>query len=363
MKIAVDARMIKLSGIGTYIQNLMKNGCYNMAIGKNEEIKEFDKNIDIIEFNSPIYGIKEQLKFPYRKLKKEKPDVLHVPHYNVPIFYRGKMVVTIHDLTHLILPEFLPNKFAYIYAKIMIWIALKKATKVITVSQNTKSDILKMFKVNPNKIEVIYNGVGKEFVHKEKQEVEYLYEKFNIEKNKKNIMYVGNLKPHKNLERLLEAYSKIENIDSTQLLLVGKAFSNYNVLEEKEKKLGIENNVIHTGIVTQQELVDLYNLSDLFVFPSLYEGFGIPIIEALSCGTPVICSNNSSIPEVGGDLVEYFNAYDIEQIKDSIEENLNKKEQLDKCKAKERLKKFDWDDISIKTKEVLTIKNENRKNK
>lgn len=356
MKIAVDARMIKMSGIGTYIQNLMKNGCYNIALGKKEEINSINKNIQVIDFNSPIYGIKEQLNFPYKELKKQKPDVLHVPHYNVPIFYKGKMIVTIHDLTHLILPEFLPNKFAYFYAKIMIWIALKKATKIITVSENTKKDILKMFKVNPNKIEVIYNGVGKEFVHKQKQEVEYLYEKFNIQKNKKIIMYVGNLKPHKNLERLLEAYSKIENIDSTQLLLVGKAFANYNVLEEKEKQLGIEKNVIHTGIVSQGELVDLYNLSDLFVFPSLYEGFGIPILEALACGTPVICSDNSSMPEVGGELVQYFNAYDEKQIKECIENNINKKEEIDEEKIKESLGKFNWEKISIKTKEILNKK-------
>lgn len=351
MKIAVDARMIKMSGIGTYIQNLMKNGCYNIAIGNKEEIKEFDKNIDIIEFNSPIYGIKEQLKFPYKELRKEKPDVLHVPHYNVPIFYRGKMVVTVHDLTHLILPEFLPNKFAYIYAKFMIWIALKKATKVITVSQNTKNDILKMFKINPNKIEVIYNGVGKEFVHKEKQEVEYLYEKFNIEKDKKIIMYVGNLKPHKNLERLLEAYSKIENIEQTQLLLVGKAFANYNVLDEKERHLAIEKNVIHTGIVNQQELVDLYNLSDLFVFPSLYEGFGIPILEALACGTPVICSNTSSMPEIGGNVVTYIDPLNINDLTNKIE--LKIKEEKSEKENYKWIENFNWDIKAKETWEVL----------
>lgn len=299
MKIAVDARMIKMSGIGTYIQNLMKNGCYDIALGIKEEINSIDKNMQVVDFNSPIYGIKEQFKFPYKKLKKQKPDVLHVPHYNVPIFYRGKMIVTIHDLTHLILTEFLPNKFAFVYAKCMIWIALKKAEKVITVSQNTKNDILKMFKVKPEKIQVIHNGVGKEFIKKDRKEIAYLYEKFNIDKSKKIIMYVGNLKPHKNLERFLEAYSKIKNREETQLVLVGKAFENYNILDDRKRQLGIQKNVIHTGIVSQEELVDLYNLADLYVLPSLYEGFGLPIIEALACGTPVICSDNSSMPEVG----------------------------------------------------------------
>ena len=111
IKVAVDARMINSSGIGTCIQNWMKNSCYDIALGNKNEIKTIDKNINIIEFDSKIYGLKEQLKFPYKELKKVKPDILHIPHYNIPLFYKGKMIVTIHDLTHLIYPEFLSNRF------------------------------------------------------------------------------------------------------------------------------------------------------------------------------------------------------------------------------------------------------------
>lgn len=341
LKIAVDARMIKMSGIGTYIQNLMKNGCYDIALGNENEIKEFDENIKTINFDSKIYGIKEQFKFPYKKLKKENIDILHVPHYNVPIFYRGKMVVTIHDLTHLIYPEFLPNKFAYLYAKFMMKIAIKKSYRVITDSENTKKDILNFFKVNPDKIDVIYLGVGAEFKKKEKEGVQYLYQRFNIPEDKKILLYVGNLKPHKNLERLLEAYSKIKNIDNTRLLLIGKAFEKYDVLEEKEKNLGISDYVIHTGIVSQDELVDLYNLADLFVFPSLYEGFGLPILEALACGTNVVCSNISSIPEVGGNCVEYFDPYNVDDIREKIENSINIGKNSTGNSAV-LLNKFDW---------------------
>lgn len=350
-KVAVDARMIKMSGIGTYIQNLMKNGCYDVALGNKEDIEQVNSKIKTIDFNMGIYGIKEQLKFPYKALKKENIDVLHVPHYNVPIFYRGKMIVTIHDLTHLLFPEFLPNKLAYLYAKFMMWIGIKKANKVITVSENTKKDILKFFKVNPDKIEVVYLGVGDEFVKKEKKDIEYLYERFNIPRDKRILMYVGNLKPHKNLERLLEAYSKISIIENTCLLLVGKAFDKYTVLEDREKELNIDKNVIHTGIVTQEELVDLYNLSDLFVFPSLYEGFGLPILEALACGTNVICSNSSSIPEVGGDVVEYFDPYSIEEMANKIEEGLNKN--FDCEVVQERLKNFKWKKTFKETKKLI----------
>ncbi len=265
------------------------------------------------------------------------------------------MIVTIHDLTHLIFPQFLPNKFAYIYANFMIWFATKGAEKIITVSENTKKDIIEKFKVKPEKIEVIYNGVGEEFVEKEKSKIEYLYSKFNIPRDKKILMYVGNLKPHKNLETLLEAFSKIEDKEKCCLLLVGKAFEKYNILEEKETKLNIKENVIHTGIVSQEELVDLYNLADLFVFPSLYEGFGIPILEALACGTPVICSNTSSMPEVGGNVVEYINPYDVEEIKDKIQcvfESLGKYNKKD---LKSYSKKFSW--IECKKQTMRCINN------
>ena len=351
LKVAVDARMIKMSGIGTYIQNLMKNGCYDIALGNKKDIEQVNSKIQTIDFNAGIYGIKEQLKFPYKALKKEKIDVLHVPHYNVPIFYRGKIVVTIHDLTHLVLPEFLPNKLAYLYAKFMMWIAIKKSTKIITDSENTKKDILKFFKVKPEKIEVIYLGVGEEFVKKEKKDIEYLYNKFNIPRDKKLLMYVGNLKPHKNLERLLEAYSKISNKEDTSLLLVGKAFDKYTVLKDKEKELNIDKNVIHTGIVSQEELVDLYNLTDLFVFPSLYEGFGLPVLESLACGTNVICSNSSSIPEVGGDVVEYFDPYNIEEMTKKIMNTIDKKCEV--TKVLEWIKKFKWEATSKKHLKIL----------
>ena len=121
------------------------------------------------------------------------------------------------------------------------------------------------------------------------------------------------------------------------------------LLEKLEEDLKISNKVIHTGMVEQEELVDLYNLADLFVFPSLYEGFGIPILEALACGTPVICSNTSSLPEVGGDVVEYFNPLDVEEIKNTIERKLKDKNNIN---YEKQLKKFDWEKSVKETKEL-----------
>lgn len=163
-------------------------------------------------------------------------------------------------------------------------------------------------------------------------------------------MYVGNLKPHKNLKRLLEAYKDIDNFGDTVLLLVGKAFDNHNI-SEIEKVYGIEDKVIHTGMVSNEELVDLYNLADLFVFPSLYEGFGIPPLEAMACGTPVVCSNNSSLPEVVGDAAYTFNPLNVNEIRKAINVVMGDNElRLNYIeKGFSRCSVFKWDECVDKT--------------
>lgn len=323
--------------------------------GNKEELEGIGLD-KIVEFNTPIYGIKEQLKFPYKELKNLKPDILHVPHYNVPIFYKGNMIVTIHDLTHLVYKEFFGSSLKILYAKIMMKIAIKKSKIVLTVSENTKRDLIKYFKVDENKIKVTYLGVKEAVREKPKQEIEYLYEKFKIPKDKKLLMYVGNLKPHKNLERLLISFSKMAESKDSVLLLVGKAFENYNVLYDREKELKIADKVIHTGIVTNEELVDLYNLIDLFVFPSLYEGFGLPVIEAMACGTKVACSNSSSLLEVGGKIIPYFDPKDTTNMKEVIEEELKRKDtEQDKQKRIEWARNFNWEKTSEEVKDAFAL--------
>ena len=349
MKIAIDARMINMSGIGSYIKSLMNQGIYEIAIGNESEIKAVQSDIDVIEFNERIYGIKEQLKFPTKELKKRGVDMLHIPHYNVPVFYRGDFCVTIHDLIHLVLPEFLPNKLAYYYAKIVIRHCVKKAKIIFTVSENSKNDIIRMFKADPSKIVVTYNCVDSAFVHKEKSQVEYLRQKYGIPAGKKIIMYVGNLKPHKNLLRLMQAYSKVDNEESC-LVLVGKAFDNKDI-DETIDRLALNGKVIKTGIVNRDELVDFYNLADLFAFPSLYEGFGIPPLEAMACGTPVISSNTSSLPEVVGDAAITFDPYNVEEIAEALKKGLNDTELRNEIieKGYKRAERFAVQEIAQQT--------------
>lgn len=342
IKIAIDARMINKSGIGTCIQHWIKDVGYDIALGKPEELQEYKPFAPkIIPFISNIYGYKEQLYFPYRKLYKEKPEVLHIPHCNIPLFYRGKMMATVHDLTHLIYPEFLPLKLlTHTYFKFIFWFVSKRADRIITVSENTKKDLLRFFNINEEKIKVIPLGAGNEFVHKDTNEIDYLFEKYQIPRNKKIFLYVGNLLPHKNLNRLLEGFSQMNGKENCTLVLVGKAFDGRSV-GTREKDLGIENLVIHAGMVSQEDLVNFYNLADLFILPSLYEGFGLPVLEALSCGTPVACSNTSSLPEVGGNVSRYFDPKDPSSIAKVLEESMNLKGTND-AEIKAWVEKFSW---------------------
>lgn len=354
MKLAIDARMINKSGIGTCIRQWLQYIHYDIILGNKEELEKFDSNLKhIIPFNTGIYGYKEQISFPYRKLSLAKPDILHIPHCNIPLLYRGKLIVTVHDLTHLIYPEFLPIKLAKFYFKFMFWFICKRADRIITDSQNTKNDLLRFFNVSSNKISVVPLGVGEEFKEKPKEEISYLYDKFSIPHDKKILLYVGNLLPHKNLSRLLEAFSKMKGKEDCRLVLVGKAFDGRSKSTD-ESNLGIDQLTIHTGIVDQEDLVNLYNLADLFVLPSLYEGFGLPVLEALACGTPVACSKTSSLPEVGGSVVNYFDPISIDDMATVLFESLNK-ETSSKESIRDWIQQFSWEKTS---KQILNIAQE-----
>lgn len=351
-KIAIDARMIARSGIGTCIQHWIKYLNYKVILGDLKELENYKEyNLIQIPFVSPIYGYKEQLKFPYRLLKQQKPDILHIPHCNIPIFYRGLMLVTIHDLTHLVYPEFLPIKLAHLYFKFMFWFVSKRADHILVVSENTKRDMEHFFKVPTSKMTVVPLGVGEEFYVKSKSSFSYLYEKYDIPEKCKILLYVGNQLPHKNLERLLEGFSLMKGKENCRLVLVGKTFDGRSK-KTNEKKLGIGNLVIQVGRVSQEELVDFYNLADLFVLPSLYEGFGLPILEAFACGTPVACSNTSSLPEVGGNVAKYFDPKDALSISKTLESAINDKGKYDE-KIKAWVSQFTWKENAKKIQNVV----------
>lgn len=350
----LDARMIESSGIGTYIKNLSsKTNIYDFYLGVHSTLIKYFPEDKLIEYNSNIYGIKEQINFPYNRVGRR--NILHCPHYNIPVFYSGKLVVTIHDIIHILFPEYLPNRLAWYYSKFMIGLATKKANKIITDSQNTKNDLIKYFNISSKKIIVIHIGVNSNFRIVNKNCYKYLYNKYKIEQCKKIILYVGNKKPHKNLETLLKAFYKSKLKKNSLLIFVGRDFDNYKNLNILSRKLKLDDYIIHTGTITDEELVYFYNLADLFVFPSLYEGFGLPPLEAMACGTPVVSSNTSSMPEILGDAAYFVNPKSVDELKNAIDEVLDNDELRDKLikKGLERVKLFTWDKCINRTIKIF----------
>ncbi|WP_029522920.1 glycosyltransferase family 1 protein [Persephonella sp. KM09-Lau-8] len=345
--IVIDARMINASGIGRYIRNilpfLLKE--FNLKLlGNEQELKKYFpiNSNQIINVNSKIYSIQEQFEIA-RKIPQ--CDIFWSPHYNIPILpiKAKKRMVTIHDVYHLAFKKSLslPQK---IYASIMIKQTVKRSDIILTVSEFSKSEIKKYVPTNKD-IKVIYNGIDLSFFDKPVP----LKEKGNY------ILYVGNIKPHKNLVKALKAFSKLK-IPEIKFKIVGEK-DNFITIDKEVKKIAqkLGNRVEFTGYVSDDELKELYRKAKLFLFPSLYEGFGLPPLEAMASGTPVIVSNVASLPEVCGDAAFYINPYDINDIARGIETVL-KDEDLQRQliqKGLERVKLFSWEKSAQKLIEII----------
>lgn len=321
MKIGFDARMIDHPGIGRYIKCLLEKLVSNdkgdlfVLFGDPEKLKELASsgNVRIVEWTAPIYSIKEQTNLPYAK---ESLDVLHVPHFNVPLLYRGKMVVTIHDLIYLLLPQAVNSFAARLYARFMVSAAIRKASRVIAVSAHTKKDLVKIFgKRKEEKISVVYEA-SDGYMEKveDEAELETIRKKYDL--SDKYILYVGSVKPHKNIVTLIEAFSRLRRFDIPhQLVIAGRWDSKEDDLK---KAIDANNRIKYIGEVPHEDLPGLYSAATVLVQISLYEGFGLTVLEAMKCGTPVIISANSSLPEVAGHAAMLVSPLNIGQIRDTL---------------------------------------------
>ena len=266
----------------------------------------------------------------------KRGDVLFCPANIAPIFVprRKKLVVTIHDVAFLTYPESFSNFFR-IYYKFIMPIVVKRADKIITVSEYSKKEIEKYYPKAKGKIEVIYLGFDESF------------KKSDSIKKKNQILYVGSMNERKNFVGVLKAFERL-NQKGFSLSLVGNFSANFALDTETQnliERAQASDNIEFRNDISDEELVKIYNESKLFVFASFYEGFGLPVLEAMACGTPVVCSNSSSLPEVGGDAVVYCNPLDVEDIKEKIELVLGD-EELQKQMIKkglENAKIFSWE--------------------
>ncbi len=299
----------------------------------------------------------DQFLFPHLAVplaaKKFKADVIHYTNHIMSYWERTPAVVTIHDMTPFILPE----AFIYwhgVYLRSYFRFAVKNAAKIITDSENSKADICRILKVNEKKIVVIPDAAMLESVDEDASTVN-LQEKFGIVGP--YLLYVGSIHPRKNVGRLIEAYAQLKTLKgiSHQLVIAGtlRWQADKSIKTEAFKK--VKDSIIFTGRVNDNELVCLYRNCDVFVYPSLYEGFGLPVLEAMSLGAPVVTSNISSLPEVAGDAALLVNPRDIDDISYGIESILSNQELADQLREKGRKQAslFSWKDKALKVLEVL----------
>lgn len=271
-------------------------------------------------------------------------NIFHGPAFTLLKQRYGKKVVTIHDLMFMHHPEFLKEDWVEPLRKSTSR-AIKEADAIIAVSNSVKNEILEFFRVPAEKVHVIYNGIGKEFIpHHDLSRRDYIKSKYGIKS--RYILFVGNIEPKKNLLRLIEAYSRFIKMSSEefQLVIAGPKAWFYDRVKQHASSLGLMENVIFTGFVPGEDLPLLYSFADIFTFPSLNEGFGIPLIEAMACGTPVVASKIDSLTEVAGDAALMIDPCDVEEIADSLYIMMTDSEKRTKYVTNGfmRAKRFSW---------------------
>lgn len=374
--IGIDARFYgpKQKGLGRYVQKLIENlekidfeNQYIIFLRKENWNEYQPKNSSFRKVLADCrwYTFKEQILMPL-KIRQAKVDLMHFPHFNLPVFCFGPFVVTIHDL---VLKRFPTRRastlgpFLYwlknLIYQVIIFLAVKRAKKIITVSNYTKNDILRYFKVKPDKIEVIYEGspVVDGSSRKEESPGDDILRKFNI--SRPYLIYVGNAYPHKNLERMILAFGKLVKEDiNYQLILVGDMDYFYQRLKRFVKDLDdrffgrkLSSRIVFTDFVSDDELRVLYQNASLYVFPSLCEGFGLPPLEAMVYGLPVVCSGASCLPEILGPAATYFNPTNPQEMAETIRRVLEDKDLKEKLVLEgfRRAKGYCWPKMARET--------------
>ena len=377
----------KHTGIGRYVQNLVENlleidkeNSYVLFVkdDRTEEIEnlkiKYSFKIDnlklkIIPSKVQHYSFKEQVALPVL-IRKEKLDLMHFTHFNVPVFYRGKYIVTIHDLIkHSSRGMTTTTRSSWFYwlkylgYKLVFSQAVKKAKKIITPSQFVKNEVIKEYGVKPGKVVVTYEGVDEKLKAKSEERKTMvqnlkLLERYEIKKP--YLLYVGSVYPHKNVERLIEAVKLLNNkyltSDILHITLVIVCARNVfsERLRNKVVQMEAQEFVNLAGFVPDEDLAVLYKEAEAFVFPPLLEGFGLPGLEAMSVGCPVLCSNIPVLREVYGEAALYFDPLNPEEMAKKMVEVIDQKGKRDKMaeKGKRQAEKYSWSKMA---KEILKV--------
>lgn len=353
--VTIDMRMVNYSGIGTYLKNLIplvverspEHTYYLLGEAKDIQARAWTgkQNIHIIHCAAPIFSIKEQLEIP--KVIPNETDLYWCPHFNVPFFYKKRMLVTIHDVLHLARPELAGQWYKRFYAKLLLKQACCHSQHILTVSEFTKRELVNLLRVDPKKVEVVHLGVTPAW---------FIDNQSGGIGAEPYFVYVGNVKAHKNLLGLVQAFSRICDEIPHKLIIVGKKegfLTGDNNIEKYAETL--KGRILFTGHVEVRELQQYVAKAVAMVFPSFYEGFGLPPLEAMACGCPVIASNAASIPEVCQKAVLYVDPHDISDMASKMV-LLAKEDQLRTAlivKGIEHARSFTWARSAEKTATII----------
>lgn len=362
MRIGIDARMIDNTGIGRYLRNLLihlaridKHNEYIVFINADNSRVVTQENFRFVPLAIPVplYSLREHYWLPW-EIHKWNVAMMHYPNFDIPLVRSYPTVVTIHDLIYYLYPNQCPSKIAHYYARFMLQYVTNHAHVLITDSEYSKQDLVKHFHISDEKIHVILPAADEKCCSLTTGRIRTnIAEKYGIEQP--YILYVGKHHPYKNIGTLLQAYNTHREIyEKFQLVIAGKQDSRWKDLYMTAKTLNSGKYIVFTDFVPEEELFELYRHARLFVFPSLYEGFGLPPLEAMACGVPVISSNAASLPEVIGDAGVLVDPLNICELAGAIRDVLTNMELQQSLKRKgiRRAQQFSWEKAAL---QLLTL--------
>lgn len=358
-----EANVEKQVGVSVYTKNLLL--WFATYADENVQIRVYLKNKPIqgMPAETPWFRYEtisgpflwSRLFLPLRLFLKRSIDVFFSPAHYTPAYCPCPVVVTIHDLAYFYFPDEFLKKDLF---KLKAWTeqSLTKSDKVIAVSKTTKKDIIKFYGTPTEKISVIYNGFEKESPAKGKKSIfDTLAKDLNIKKGS-YLLYVGTLQPRKNIKTLIQAFGLSRDRSFNKLIIAGKKGWMYDDILAEAERLHIHDSVIFTGYIPDEEVIALYQNAFCFVMPSLYEGFGIPILEAMAQGCPVVSSFSSSLPEVGGEACLYFDPTNPKELAEKLallDTNKTMRNELITT-GKKVIKSYSWEQCAAETFKLLT---------
>jgi glycosyltransferase involved in cell wall biosynthesis len=356
--LTIDLRMYRMSGIGRYLRNVVplvlplleaKNvRILGSRLDLAAEAWSADPRVKVVDSKASIYGIEEQALVLTGAFRNT--DLLWVPHYSVPLLYRGRLAVTIHDVCHLAMRESLNGGIKRGYARVLFENVARRASAVFCVSDFTASEVQKYLPIPQSKIYVTRLGLDVNWNANTNTRI--------VSGGNPYFLYVGNVKPNKNLGTLLRAFRQIADQIPHRLVVVGKMSNMKTVDDAVIREAATFSSRVHlAGEVSDELLKQYYRGAEFFVFPSLYEGFGLPLLEAMGMGCPVLSSSASSLPEVAGDAALYFNPRDSSDLAEKLLQIASSPSLRAFLVERgfRRLKMFSYQDCATQTARVLNM--------